>query len=392
MLHALVEQAYKQQIKMYVEWFVCRLIVEDGACKGVVAYNMTKGGFEEFRGEAVIMATGGAGRTYSNTSNAVISTGGGAAMAYQAGVPLQDLEFVQFHPTTLYLAGADRFLITEAVRGEGGVLRDGAGSSFMRRFHPLADLAPRDVVSRGIMTVLKERGESRVSLDLSAIPPERIRARFPRILEILQGFGIDILKDPIPVRPSAHYTIGGVKTDLQARTSLPGLYAAGEVASTGLHGANRLASNSLLEGLVFGRRAGQTAAVEAPSVHLPEPTSVDHSRPRSEPRPPALDLSDLTSSLKSLLWQKVGLERRGPELRSTLDQIQSWIPYVLGTDFHEVESWIVQNMLLTAYLITFSAMRRKESRGVHFRVDFPEKNDAEWCRHLTLSRNDITVP
>jgi L-aspartate oxidase len=259
----------------------------------------------------------------------------------------------------------------------------------MTRFHPLADLAPRDVVSRAIMTVLRERGENKVFLDLSAIPPEKIRTRFPRILEILKGYDIDILREPIPVRPSAHYMIGGVKTDLLGRTSLSGLLAAGEVASTGLHGANRLASNSLLEGLVFGHRAGKQAARECRGQRLPEPFSVDALLLPFEPKPATLDLNDLSSSLRSLLWQKVGLERHGRDLTAALRQIESWIPYVLGTDFPERPSWMIQNMILAAYLLTYSALRRKESRGVHFRADFPERDDAGWARHLTLSRDDV---
>jgi len=236
---------------------------------------------------------------------------------------------------------------------------------------------------------MRERGENKVFLDLAAIPPERIRKRFPRILEILAGFGIDILREPIPVRPSAHYSIGGVKTDLGARTTLAGLFAAGEVAATGLHGANRLASNSLLEGLVFGHRAGKGAGAEARSASDPLPFSV-----RRSPAPAAapLDLDDLISSLKSLLWKDVGLEREGALLRAALRQIESWLPYVLGSDFDEAPSWTVQNMLLTSYLLTLSALRREESRGVHYRVDYPERDDARWRRHQTLARSDIVGP
>lgn len=269
------------------------------------------------------------------------------------------------------------------------MLRDGAGNAFMRRFHPLGDLAPRDVVSRGIITVLRERGENKALLDLSAIPPERIRSRFPRILEILKGFGIDILHESIPVRPSAHYSIGGVKTDLLARTSLPGLFAAGEVASTGLHGANRLASNSILEGLVFGHRAGHAAREEAGAIPMPQPFSVESPPPAPGPKPAAIDLNDLAHSLKSLLWQKVGLERNGSELVAALKQIQSWVPYVLGSDFYEVPSWTVQNMILTSCLLTLAALRREESRGVHYRTDFPRRDDAHWRRHQTLTQDDL---
>jgi L-aspartate oxidase len=368
--------------------FAVDLLGRDGSVQGAVL-SRPDGELEAAWSRRVILATGGAGRLYRETTNPQVSTGDGVAMAFRAGAVLQDLEFIQFHPTTLYLAGADRFLITEAIRGEGGVLRDGAGNLFMHRFHPLGDLAPRDVVSRGIISTLRERGENKVYLDLSQIEPERIRCRFPRILEILKGFGIDILKEPIPVRPSAHYSIGGVKTDLFGRTSLDGLLAAGEVASTGLHGANRLASNSLLEGLVFGQRAGNEALKESRKAPRPQPFSLEGHPPRSGPQAQALDLNDLTVSLKSLLWHKVGLERQGADLLAALRQIQSWVPYVLGSDFHEVPSWTVQNMLLTAHLITYSALRREESRGVHYRRDFPQRNDERWRKHLPLSKEDL---
>jgi len=367
--------------------FAVDLLTRDDQARGALL-SRPDGSLEAAWARSTVLATGGVGRLYRETTNPQVNTGDGVAMAFRARVTLQDLEFIQFHPTTLYLAGADRFLITEAVRGEGGVLRDAAGNRFMHRFHALAELAPRDVVSRGIVTVMREQGENKVFLDLSAIAPERIRLRFPKILEILNGFGVDILRESIPVRPSAHYSIGGVQTDLQARTSLRSLFAAGEVAATGLHGANRLASNSLLEGLVFGHRAGKEARLAAKEASTPEPFCVE-----SQPSPPskyaALDLEDLTQSLRSLLWKDVGLERDGAGLEAALRQIESWIPYVLGSAFHGVPSWTVQNMLLTAYLLTLSALRREESRGVHFRVDFPERDDTRWKRHLRLTQADI---
>lgn len=378
----------RPNITFLPQTFAVDILVRDGSVQGAILCPPEEQIVAAWA-KRTILATGGAGRLYRETTNPQVSTGDGLGMAFRAGAAVQDLEFVQFHPTTLYVAGAERFLITEAVRGEGGVLRNGAGEAFMARVHPLADLAPRDVVSRAIMTVLRERGENKVFLDLSAIPGEKIRARFPRILEILKGYGIDILREPIPVRPSAHYMIGGVRTDLLGRTSLAGLFAAGEVASTGLHGANRLASNSLLEGLVFGHRAGSQAARECREERLPEPFSVDGLPIPFEPKPATLDLNDLASSLRSLLWQKVGLERNGRDLGEALRQIESWIPYVLGTDFRETRSWTIQNMILTAYLITLSALRREESRGVHFRSDFPERVDARWARHTTVSRADV---
>ncbi len=366
------------------------LLTEDNAARGALMVR-PRGELEAVWARRTILATGGSGRLYRETTNPSAATGDGLALAFRAGAVLEDLEFVQFHPTTLYLAGADRFLITEAVRGEGGVLTDAQGNPFMSRYHPRADLAPRDIVSRAIVAVMRESGSNKVFLDLSPIEPERIRRRFPRILEKLQGFGIDILREPIPVRPSAHYSIGGVRTDLQARTSVEGLFAAGEVAATRLHGANRLASNSLLEGLVFGYRAGYRASHEARAVPLPTPFSVAGTAEPEEVAPTgSLDLEDLTTSLRSLLWQKVGLERDAEGLRSALGQICSWIPYGLGRQFREAGSWSVQNMLLVAFLLAYSADRRRESRGVHYRVDHPESDDKNWRKHLSLDRSEFS--
>lgn len=367
--------------------FAVDLLTEDGVARGALLVR-PRGELEAVWARRTVLATGGLGRLYRETTNPSVATGDGIALAFRAGAVVEDLEFVQFHPTTLYVAGAERFLITEAARGEGGVLVDALGNRFMPRFHPLADLAPRDVVSRAIVTVMRETGSNRVFLDLSPIAPERIQIRFPRILEKLRGFGIDILRQPIPVRPSAHYSIGGVRTDLHARTSVEGLFAAGEVAATGLHGANRLASNSLLEGLVFGHRAGRRAGEEARDVPLPRPFSVTGAAEPVGVGPP-LDLEDLTTSLRSLLWQKVGLERDGESLRSAFQQICSWIPYGLGRQFQEARSWSVQNMLLVAFLLAYSADRRKESRGVHFRVDYPETDDENWKRHVPLDRREF---
>ncbi len=364
--------------------FAVDLLTEDGVARGALLVD-PEGNLEAVWARRTILATGGIGRLYRETTNPSVATGDGIALAFRAGAVVQDLEFVQFHPTTLYLAGAERFLITEAARGEGGVLIDARGSRFMPRFHPLAELAPRDVVSRAISTVMRETGSNRVFLDLSPIDPGRIRLRFPQILEKLKSFGIDILREPIPVRPSAHYSIGGVRTDVHARTSVEGLFAAGEVAATGLHGANRLASNSLLEGLVFGHRAGRGASREARDTSMPRPFSVTGAEEPVGVGPP-LDLEDLTTSLRSLLWQKVGLERDGEHLRSALQQICSWIPYGLSGQFREARSWGVQNMLLVAFLLTYSAERRQESRGVHFRLDYAEPDDENWKRHALLDR------
>jgi L-aspartate oxidase len=404
--------------------FAIDILTADGRAAGALVWS-ANGEIEAIWARQTILATGGAGRLYRETTNPALATGDGLAMSFRAGAALQDLEFVQFHPTTLYLAGAERFLITEAIRGEGGVLRDSKGEAFMQRFHPLADLAPRDVVSRAILRVMRESGENKVWLDLSAIPEERIRERFPRIREMLAGFGIEIPRHPIPVRPSAHYTIGGVATDLHGQTSVPGLLAAGEVACTGFHGANRLGSNSLLEGLVFGRRAGLRAAERSSEVPPPRSAPLREAEEGSRdasarnaglsgagasaaPPPvrtsaPAsaleagygdlpgrtLNLDDLLVSLKSLMWYRVGVERSGEGLASALEQLRAWMAYPMSTDFRDPRSWSLQNMLQSAYLITLSALRREESRGVHHRSDFPERDDERWKRHLTIARTDF---
>ena len=370
--------------------FAVDLLDREGVCIGALIANRD-GDLEAIWARQTILATGGAGRLYRETTNPAVATGDGLAMGFRAGAELMDLEFIQFHPTTLYLAGADRFLITEAIRGEGGVLRTAEGEAFMKRFHELADLAPRDVVSRSILEVMNETGENKVWLDLGNISPERIRERFPRILEISRSFGIDILSQPIPVRPSAHYSIGGIYTDSNGRTSIPGLFAAGEVACTGVHGANRLGSNSLLEGIVFGHRSGREAARTAGKLDRPEPFPIGDRIPAPTAGRSAgeLDLADLLSSLKSLLWYKVGVERNGKDLASALEQLSTWTTYPLAADFRDVESWTLQNMIQTAWLVTFSALARKESRGVHYRTDHKERDDADFRHHMKISRADF---
>lgn len=381
--------------------FAIDLLGPEGVCHGALLYRQ-HGELEAVWARQTILATGGGGRLYRETTSPAVCSADGIAMAFRAGAVLQDLEFMQFHPTTLYLAGAERFLITEAVRGEGGILRDACGRAFMEGVHPLKDLAPRDVVSRSILRVMKEQGENKVWLDLSAIPEEKIERRFPHIFKMCHGFGIDIRREPIPVRPSAHYSVGGVETDRDGRTSVDGLFAAGEVASTGLHGANRLASNSLLEGMVFGHRAGRAASERAKSLPLPAPLGSPPEPPKEPPRqatPKApsraatrtsrateLNREDLLTSLRSVMWYKVGVERNGQELASALEQLTSWVPYGLGTDMGDPDGWSLQNMLQVASLLTFSALRREESRGVHYRTDFPEADDKNWKRHQRMSR------
>ena len=259
LLHTLVEQAYRLQVKLYVEQYVCKLIVHEGVCQGVVAYDMIRGGFEAFTANAVVIATGGAGRIYSNSTNALINTGGGMAMAYHAGVPLKDMEFIQFHPTGLY---STNILMTEGARGEGGYLVNGLGERYMEKYAPKSmELAPRDIVARAGQTEINEgrgiNGQPYVYLDLRHLGAEKILERLPGIRDLAIHFeGVDPIEEPIPVVPSQHYTMGGIDTDVDGATPMPGLYAAGECACVSVHGANRLGGNSLLETIVFGRRSG----------------------------------------------------------------------------------------------------------------------------------------
>lgn len=317
---------------------------------------------------STILACGGAGVIYRETSNPRVATGDGIAMAYRAGAAVADMAFVQFHPTTLYLPGATRQLISEAVRGEGAVLLDAGSARFMPDVHSMADLAPRDVVSRAIVRQIHKQGGGHVWLD--ARPVKDFARRFPGIAAALKRFQIDPAKDLIPVHPAAHYTIGGVRTDSEGRTGVPGLFAAGEVACTGLHGGNRLASNSLLEGLVLGEAVGR-AVRDRPARRGPVPI-VSDIRPSDHGE---LDLPDVRSSLRSAMWRNVGVERTGARLRDVIDMLDFWGRYTLDKIFDDPEGWETQNMLLVAALTARSALWREESRGCHARADFPDPRE-----------------
>jgi len=402
MLHVLVEQAYKRAIAMYVEWFVCRLIVEDGACRGVVAYNMTKGGFEEFRGEAVIMATGGAGRTYSNTSNAVISTGGGAAMAYHAGVPLKDMEFVQFHPTTLFTT---HILMTEGCRGEGGYLLNKDGERFMAKYAPKAmELAPRDITSRSIQTEINEGrgidGKSYVYLDLRHLGAEKLAERLPGTRDLAIHFeGVDPVYEPIPIQPGQHYSMGGIDTDVDGRTVMPGLLAAGECACVSVHGANRLGGNSLLETVVFGRRAGAAAARDilgrergaaAPQGDGAAAAAVEAQVAELAGREGSEDAYAVRQEMTEVMRIHFGIYRDEAAMKTGVDALLALKTRLKKAKLrHTGRVWNIdmirtmelEGMLDVALATASGALVRTESRGSHARTDYETRDDERWLKH-----------
>jgi len=307
------------------------------------------------------------------------------ALAYRAGAVLRDLEFMQFHPTTLYIAGASRALITETLRGEGAVLLDNKGRRFMKDYHEAAELAPRDVVSRAILARMLETEATHVYLDVRHFDKAFFAKRFPLINELLVSFDIDIAGDLIPVRPSAHYMVGGVKTDSSAGTSIENLYACGEVASTGLHGANRLGSNSLLEGLVFGKIAGQAVSKHTKAGASRMKTAlIKHRIPHSDRT--RLDANDVRNSLRALMWRNVGITRTDTPLAEAQEIIRFWQRYVMDKVFDSREGWECQNMLTVSLLIAQAARKRRESRGTHFRRDFTESDDKNFKNHIEMVR------
>jgi len=384
-MRAVIERARRaKNIQIWERTFSLDLLTSGGACRGVLVWNPHHGKTLVWA-KQTILCTGGAGQVYRETTNPNVATGDGHAMAYRAGAELQDMEFVQFHPTVLYIAGSSRLLITEAIRGEGAHLIDKDGHRFMPDYDQRAELAPRDVVSQAIVTQMEKNRHPNVYLDLSHLDADFVRQRFPGIARACSEFGIDITKDRIPVRPGAHYMMGGVKVDLEGRTSIPNLWAAGEVTSTGLHGANRLASNSLLEGLVYGAHAGLGASRAAADV-ADSFRGVPLEYPAFDQPGEPLDVADIRNSLKSLMWRAAAVRRDRPTLADAANTIDSWRRYVLVRQFPEPEGWELQNMLITARLMVLAALRREESRGVHLRTDFPETDDEHWLRRLVFRR------
>jgi L-aspartate oxidase len=381
-MRAIIERSGKApNITIWDDTFTIDLLTHEGHCVGALVGRPGRDRLLIWA-KQTILASGGCGLVYRETTNPPVATGDGMAAAWRAGAELRDMEFMQFHPTVLYVAGSSRFLISEAVRGEGAYLRDCRGDRFMRAEDPRAELAPRDVVAQAIFRQMGRTQHPSVYLDLSHLDPDRVLQRFPGIAKVCRSFGLDITRDLIPVRPGAHYMIGGVTVDTQGRTTLPGLWAAGEVTSSGLHGGNRLASNSLLEGLVFGTVCGRGAATAA--MRMPDTFTVPPVVSRFEPeRSNGLDVTDITNSLRSLMGRRMGVVRDQPGLSEAQQAVAFWCRYVLAREFDDRPGWELQNLLTVARLMIDSALKRQESRGVHFRTDFPERDDEKWQCHMT---------
>ncbi len=392
----------RSNIEILSPGFVLDLWMEDGVCQGVRL--LFEGQIRQVAARAVVLATGGGGQVFSQTTNPRVSTGDGVAIAARAGAEVRDLEFVQFHPTALMVPGAPRFLISEAVRGEGAHLIDASGRRFVFDDHPSGELAPRDVVSRSIFRHLQRSGESCVWLDLRVIERHRILLRFPNIIQVCRDWGVDVFSQPIPVGPAAHYWMGGVNCDAMNRSSLPGLYVVGETASTGVHGANRLASNSLLECVVFGAQLKEIALLKIEHSQSASAESIDLVV-SADDRAVILELRDL---LPKVLWSSAGITRLAASLEVGIESVEAWRSRFLTLPMSQMlmadatvrvqsqdEVWVrswgeLRNLLEVGRSILRSALFREESRGGHFREDFPETSKA-WTKHSVMRGDELEL-
>jgi len=384
MVRVLMAQAHRQKRIHRMDFhFTVDLVVEDGRCCGAVVLDEHSGEQFILPAKAVVLSTGGAGQIYARTTNPPNATGDGMAMAFRAGALLQDMEFVQFHPTALYLPSSPPFLLSEAMRGEGGQLRNHKGEAFMPRYHPLGAMAPRDIVARAIWAEMAATKSRHVYLDVTHLGADFVKRRFPTIYSTCLRYDIDITEEWIPVSPSAHYMMGGVWTDLNGATTLPGLFAAGEVACSGVHGANRLASNSLLEGLVFGMRAGVAAVAWAARQAVPD-LSGQVAALRQALKHRLDDTEKMRNSLRRTMWGQVGIIRSRESLVRATAQLSRW-EHMISKSFAGRADLEVKNMVQVAHCVAEAALWRENSVGAHFRSDIPESKRPGWKQHSQLS-------
>ena len=373
----------KKNITIEERKSVVDLLVADGAAKGILVYDEDTNKYKVFYSNIIICASGGYGHLYRDTTNPAVATGDGAAFAYRAGACLMDLEFVQFHPTVLQHPKNKSFLISEAVRGEGAKLLNSKGERFMEKYHPMLELAPRDVVSRAIFNEMSMLGDRNVFLDITFKGKEYLEERFPMIYSKCLEYGIDMSKDYIPVAPAEHYCMGGIKTDIYGRTTIPGFYACGESACNGIHGANRLASNSLLEGLVFGHKISEeitgilSLAGRGDRFQKPDIDAYEEDRKRK-----TFDRKEAIEDIRNIMTEKVGIIRNKQVLEDAAKQILKYKKLVSNMLNEDMDDIILQNMVLISGLIIESALERQESRGAHFRSDFPETDDEDWKKNI----------
>jgi len=372
----------QSRVQVLEDCLATEIMVEKGAVKGVKALDCRTGTTEQFECRSLILATGGAGQLFKFNTNSDIATGDGIALAFEAGAEIVDMEFFQFHPTALHLPGVTPFLISEAVRGEGGILRNAEGYRFMQDYTPEGDLAPRDVVARSILYEMRKAVSDKVFLDVTHLPPYVVTTRFPHIYRFCLDHGLDIIRELIPVAPAAHYMMGGIKSNTWGETNIAGLFATGEAACTGVHGANRLASNSMLEVIVFSKRiiertrkgggVGSSPAGESSKVHYT----------LSERQVPQAVLTPSLTRLQSLHWDKVGIMRDREGLAEAADILAAWqksLPQPTDRSSYELS-----NLILTGRLVAEAALLREESRGAHFRSDFP-RSSPQWQRHIVFT-------
>jgi L-aspartate oxidase len=383
------------RITTYEHHFVTDLITNEQGCQGLAALTPTDKKII-IHAKSVILATGGTGQLFRYTTNPDIATGDGIALAYRAGAEIQDMEFIQFHPTVLFYPEAPRFLISEAVRGEGAILRNTNGERFMEKYHSLGDLAPRDVVSRAMVNEIEKSGSQYVYLDFTHESEEKIRHRFPTIYRTCLEYGLNLVKDWIPVAPAAHYTMGGIKTNELGQTNIPGLFACGEVACTGVHGANRLASNSLSEAIVFGKRIADyiianrsSLSMSAKELFKSMESSLSFLGDKKD-KPSYEVIMEHRINLQKGMLQHASLTRSEESLTKMMNHITAWLEVCSNYTWETKAELEFINLLTCSYLVVNSSLNRKESRGGHFRTDYPTVNDKDWKKHVILIRDQET--